>query len=173
MSMHKPHEIWIEQCEAAETIRQRYGLQAAFDYLVGEKLLNFAFAAEQQPTFAHILPRFVARVRDMSTSEQIRTHLGRIEYQRAAAGSRHGGRRRSVRRQSSDRRRAVSPVRHNKGAADRDPAWYILIGPTRMRSCASRRTILSSPSNSGRPMPHQVNPGRGTARHHEPGNPSS
>lgn len=82
MSTHKPHEIWIEQCEAAETIRQRYGLQAAFDYLVGEKLLNFAFAAEQQPTFAHVLPRFVARVRDMFTSEQIRTHLDRIEYQR-------------------------------------------------------------------------------------------
>ena len=26
MSMDKPHEIWIEQCEAAETIRERYGI---------------------------------------------------------------------------------------------------------------------------------------------------
>ena len=29
----KFHEIWIEQCEAAEEIKLRYGLKAAFDYL--------------------------------------------------------------------------------------------------------------------------------------------
>ena len=82
MSMHKPHEIWIEQCEAAETIRQRYGLQAAFDYVVGEKLLNFAFAAEQHPAFARALPQFVSRVREMFTPGQILAHLERIEHQR-------------------------------------------------------------------------------------------
>jgi hypothetical protein len=32
----KFHEIWIEQCEAAEEIKLRYGLKAAFDYLVAE-----------------------------------------------------------------------------------------------------------------------------------------
>jgi hypothetical protein len=31
----KQHEIWIEQCEAAQTINERYGLKAAFDYIVG------------------------------------------------------------------------------------------------------------------------------------------
>ncbi len=82
MSMHEPHEIWIEQCEAAKTIRQRYGVQAAFDYIVGEKLLNFAFAAGQHPAFARALPQFVSRVREMFTPEQIRTHLERIEHQR-------------------------------------------------------------------------------------------
>ena len=35
------HDIWIEQCKAAEEIKLR-GLKAAFDYLVAEKLLNFA-----------------------------------------------------------------------------------------------------------------------------------
>ena len=39
------HEIWIEQCDAARDIKLRYGLKAAFDYLVAEKLLNFASAA--------------------------------------------------------------------------------------------------------------------------------
>ena len=39
------HEIWIEQCDAAQDIKLRYGLKAAFDYLVAEKLLNFASAA--------------------------------------------------------------------------------------------------------------------------------
>ena len=32
------HKIWIEQCEATETIRERFGLQNALDYLIGEKL---------------------------------------------------------------------------------------------------------------------------------------
>ncbi len=30
----KLHEIWIEQCQAALSIKKRYGLDAAFDYLV-------------------------------------------------------------------------------------------------------------------------------------------
>jgi hypothetical protein len=38
----KFHEIWIEQCDAAQEIKLRYGLKAAFDYVVAEKLLNFA-----------------------------------------------------------------------------------------------------------------------------------
>jgi hypothetical protein len=42
MTARKLHEIWVEQCEAAQGIKQRYGLKAAFDYLVAEKLLNFA-----------------------------------------------------------------------------------------------------------------------------------
>ena len=43
----------------------RYGLKAAFDYAVAEKLLNFAEAAAQHPEFARELPRFVSRVRQM------------------------------------------------------------------------------------------------------------
>ena len=46
------HKIWIEQCEATETIRERFGLQNALDYLIGEKLFSFVAAAEQDPEFA-------------------------------------------------------------------------------------------------------------------------
>ena len=36
------HQIWVEQCAAAEAIKLRYGLKAAFDYAVADsKLLNF------------------------------------------------------------------------------------------------------------------------------------
>jgi len=31
----------MEQCEAAHTIKARYGVAAAFDYLVGEKIDEF------------------------------------------------------------------------------------------------------------------------------------
>jgi hypothetical protein len=40
------HKIWEEQCEATRTIRERFGVENALDYLIGEKLLNFAKAAD-------------------------------------------------------------------------------------------------------------------------------
>ncbi len=79
MSTRKLHEIWIEQCEAAESIKARYGLKAAFDYVVAEKLMNFATAASEHPAFARELPRFVAKVRRMFTPEEIQAHIERIE----------------------------------------------------------------------------------------------
>jgi hypothetical protein len=42
MNVSKAHKIWTEQRDAAQTIEARFGLTAAFDYLVGEKLTNFA-----------------------------------------------------------------------------------------------------------------------------------
>jgi hypothetical protein len=71
MDSLKFHEIWIEQCEAAEEIKLRYGLKAAFDYLVAEKLLNFAEAGTRDPLFARELPSFLARVRGVSAGAKI------------------------------------------------------------------------------------------------------
>jgi hypothetical protein len=79
MNSREAHKIWIEQCEAAQTIRGRVGLKAAFDYLVGEKMLNFAEASFHHRAFAQELPRFVSEVRRMFTSEEIAAHLTRIE----------------------------------------------------------------------------------------------
>jgi len=79
VSLRKLHEIWTEQCDAAHNIKLRYGLKAAFDYVVAEKLLNFANAAADHPEFAGELPRFVARVRQMFTPAEMRTHIARME----------------------------------------------------------------------------------------------
>ena len=76
------HEIWPEQCEAAETIRLRHGVESAFDYVVGEKLLNFAEVAAEHREFAQALPQFVSRVRGMFTPEEMETHLARTERRR-------------------------------------------------------------------------------------------
>ena len=35
------HMILVEQCETSWTLRERFGVKSALDYLVGEKLLNF------------------------------------------------------------------------------------------------------------------------------------
>ena len=78
----KLYEIWIEQCEAARTIKDRYGLEATFDYLVSEKLLNFAEAASEHRAFAQELPRFVSEVRRMFTPNEIAAQLKRIERER-------------------------------------------------------------------------------------------
>lgn len=79
MNDRKAHQIWIEQFEAAQSIKARYGLTAAFEYLVGEKLMNFANAASRYPDFAHELPRFVSEVRRMFTPDEIGAHLEQIE----------------------------------------------------------------------------------------------
>src|SRR5271166_3627657 len=79
MSAGNHRQIWIDQCEAARTIRERFGLQAAFDYAVGENLMNFVSAASERPAFARELPRFVSEVRRMFSADEICSHLARLE----------------------------------------------------------------------------------------------
>ena len=79
MTARKWHEIWLQQYEAAQGIKRRYGLKAAFDYLVAEQLLNFVEAAETQREFAWERPRFVSQVRLMFTPLEIGNHIARIE----------------------------------------------------------------------------------------------
>ena len=76
------HEVWREQCEAAESIRLQYGIESAFDYVVGEKLLIFAQAAEENPEFARALPQFVSELRRVFTPAEIEEHLARVENER-------------------------------------------------------------------------------------------
>ena len=83
MSARKHHEIWIEQCEAARAIKARYGLKAAFDYVVGEKLMTFASAASKRPEFAREFPRFISEVRRMFTPEEMRTHIAQLEREQS------------------------------------------------------------------------------------------
>jgi len=45
------HKIWEEQCEATRAIREAFGVENALDYQLGEKLVNFAKAADRDPDF--------------------------------------------------------------------------------------------------------------------------
>ena len=65
----------------------RYGVESAFDYVVGEKLLNFADAAATHAEFAEALPQFVSRVRGMFAPEETKEHRARIERRRRERGS--------------------------------------------------------------------------------------
>jgi hypothetical protein len=52
--------VWIEQCRTTRAIKRRFGARRAPDYLIGEKLVAFADAAEYYPEFAAELPLPVA-----------------------------------------------------------------------------------------------------------------
>ena len=72
------HMIWRDQIRAVSAIRQRHGEEAAFDYIVDEKLMNFAEAAEGRPEFARELPRFVAAIREVFPPDTMRSGLQRL-----------------------------------------------------------------------------------------------
>jgi hypothetical protein len=74
------HKIWIEQCAATEGIRERFGLESALDYLIGEKIFSFVMASERDPDFAAELPAFIAEIRRIFTAEEIRSYLDRLEH---------------------------------------------------------------------------------------------
>jgi hypothetical protein len=74
------HMIWRDQIRAVSAIRQRHGEEAAFDYIVDEKLMNFAEAAEGRPEFARELPRFVAAIREIFPPDTMRSGLQRLAH---------------------------------------------------------------------------------------------
>ena len=73
------HKIWIEQCDATEDIRDRFGLEDAMNYLIGEKLFSFVRASEKDPDFPAELPLFLNEIRRLFTPEQIRQYLHDLE----------------------------------------------------------------------------------------------
>ena len=87
MNVRKSRQICIEQCEAAQTIKAQFGLTAAFDYLVGEKLMSFTSTASRHPDFAQELPRFVSEVRRMSSRRMRLAQSWRKSSVRKAKGT--------------------------------------------------------------------------------------
>lgn len=73
------HKIWQEQCEATRAIRERFGVEDALDYLVGEKLLNFAEAADRDPHFAAEFPRFQAAVWGIFNPYELRGYVASLK----------------------------------------------------------------------------------------------
>ena len=72
-------KIWVEQCRATRGIRRRFGAKSALDYLIGEKLIRFAEAAEQHPEFAAELPRFQAAVWNIFNPYELAGYLSSLK----------------------------------------------------------------------------------------------
>lgn len=66
---------WFQQCEAARSIRGRFGGGKALGYLLGEKFLNFLRAADRDPWLAQMQPRFVEEIRDIFATDELRGYF--------------------------------------------------------------------------------------------------
>ena len=79
MSRIQFHKIWVQQCRATRRIKRRFGVESALNYLVGEKLMNFADAAERHPEFAAELPRFQAAVWNIFNPYELAGYLSSLK----------------------------------------------------------------------------------------------
>ena len=70
--------LWTSQCKVVSTIRQRFGLQAALEYIIYQELLNFAEEATSCPEFACELPLFVAEIRRLFSAAEISNYLAAL-----------------------------------------------------------------------------------------------
>ena len=68
---------WFEQCQAAKRIRQRFGLQAALDYLIGEKFSTFARLIDQDQDYPAELVAFIAELGGVFTDDEIHQYLSK------------------------------------------------------------------------------------------------
>ena len=82
MSRIQFHKIWVQQCRATRGIKRRFGVKSALDYLLGEKLMNFADAAEQHREFAAELPRFQAAVWNIFNPYELAGYLSSLKPSR-------------------------------------------------------------------------------------------
>jgi hypothetical protein len=80
VTLRTPEAIWKDCCNASVDIRARYGLRAAIDYLIGDKLMMFAQTGETTPEFLAELPAFSKKIRKLFTVAEIEDHFERAEY---------------------------------------------------------------------------------------------
>jgi hypothetical protein len=90
-STTEPHR-WAEQCTAAKHIKERFGVEAALEYVVGEKLLVFVGLAERDPESATALPRFAAQIKQLFTDAELGEYLDRLpRHPRLRPAREHAG----------------------------------------------------------------------------------
>ena len=83
MNQHQFHKIWIEQCDATEGIKERFGQEKAIHYLIGEKFLNFLEESDRRPEFASEVLSFVAGIREIFERHEISEFFERLLHERS------------------------------------------------------------------------------------------
>lgn len=72
-------KIWQEQCTAAKNVKERYGIESALAYLVGEKLISFARGRGATAGICAIVARVCRRGSKTFSLREICDHFGKIE----------------------------------------------------------------------------------------------
>lgn len=76
-------DIWNEQYQAARGVREQHGVVSALDYLIGEKLMDYADMAVTRPELVRELPSFVAGIRKIFGAEEIWVYVDHLERMHA------------------------------------------------------------------------------------------
>jgi hypothetical protein len=71
----KFEKIWVQRCRATRRIKRHFGTGSALDYLLGEKLVTFADAADRHSEFAAELPRFQTEVWNVFNRYEVAGYL--------------------------------------------------------------------------------------------------
>lgn len=72
-------DIWKDQCKAAADIAVRHGKVEALDYLIGEKLDQYAQTAATRAEFARELPQFIAAIRQTFARDDLFAYFTALE----------------------------------------------------------------------------------------------
>ena len=78
-----PHDFrstWIDQCEAAEGIREQFGAEKALGYLVGEKFVTALRYARSYPDLAKEIPEFAARIREIFDPHELTAWFSTVRH---------------------------------------------------------------------------------------------
>jgi hypothetical protein len=78
----KFEKVWVKQCRATRRIKKQFGVKSALDYLLREKLLNFAEVAEDRSEFAAELPRFQAEAWNVFNPYELAGYLTTLKPSR-------------------------------------------------------------------------------------------
>ena len=72
-----PRDLWQDQCKAARGVKEKFGIENALQYLIGEKFLDFLDEAERHKDFQVELPAFAAEINDIFEQGEIADYLER------------------------------------------------------------------------------------------------
>jgi hypothetical protein len=81
------HVKWLEQCVAAERIREHFGVDRALQYLTGEKLFSFVYNSERNQDLAAELPALVSEIKGIFTNEEMSCFLDELKRTKYRARS--------------------------------------------------------------------------------------
>lgn len=73
------HKNWIEQCEASIGIKERYGVEKALGYLIGEKLFFHLEMVEKDDLWAQEIIPFCAEIKNLYDQWELRNYLDNVK----------------------------------------------------------------------------------------------
>ncbi len=76
--MSRFRDTWIDQCAAAEGIREQFGVEKAIGYLVGEKFLNALRYSHGHGEIAEEIPSFATQIREIFERHELAAWFGSV-----------------------------------------------------------------------------------------------